>query len=103
MNLLLPSFDWRKYGYDTRETQKIVRSFVVKFEEFRQKGMGLYIYSCRLYTSIYRRILMAGMGFKDSDEQAPLYLRTTEEMLAEFDYLGSDLAYDCLLYTSRCV
>ena len=45
MNLLLPSFDWRKYGYDTRETQKIVRSFVVKFEEFRQKGMGLYIYS----------------------------------------------------------
>ncbi len=39
---------------------------------------------------IYRRILMAGMGFKDSDEQAPLYLRTTEEMLAEFEYLGSD-------------
>ena len=56
---------------------------------------------------IYRRILMAGMGFKDSDEQAPLYLRTTEEMLAEFDYLGSDLAYEvvvantCLLYTSQ--
>ena len=45
MNLLLPSFDWRKYRYDTRETQKIVRSFVVKFEEFRQKGLGLYIYS----------------------------------------------------------
>ena len=48
---------------------------------------------------IYRRILMAGMGFKDSDEQAPLYLRTTEEMLAEFDYLGSDLAYEAVSYT----
>ena len=33
---------------------------------------------------VYRRIIMAGQGFKDSDEQAPLYLRTTEEMLKEF-------------------
>ena len=37
---------------------------------------------------VYRRIIMAGQGFKDSDEQAPLYLRTTEEMLEEFAYLG---------------
>ncbi|CDC47719.1 dNA polymerase III polC-type [Clostridium sp. CAG:58] len=50
---------------------------------------------------IYRRILMAGMGFKDSDEQAPLYLRTTEEMLAEFDYLGSDLAYEVVVANTR--
>ena len=50
---------------------------------------------------IYRRILMAGMGFKDSDEQAPLYLRTTEEMIAEFDYLGSDLAYEVVVANTR--
>ena len=50
---------------------------------------------------IYRRILMAGMGFKDSDEQAPLYLRTTEEMLAEFDYLGSDLANEVVVANTR--
>ena len=50
---------------------------------------------------IHRRILMAGMGFKDSDEQAPLYLRTTEEMLAEFDYLGSDLAYEVVVANTR--
>ena len=39
---------------------------------------------------IYRRIIMAGNGFSDADNQAPLYLRTTEEMLEEFSYLGSE-------------
>jgi DNA polymerase-3 subunit alpha (Gram-positive type) len=37
---------------------------------------------------VYRRILMAGKGFDDADNQAPLYFRTTEEMMAEFSYLG---------------
>ena len=52
---------------------------------------------------IYRRILMAGMGFKDSDEQAPLFLRTTEEMLAEFEYLGSDKAYEVVVTNTRMI
>ena len=38
---------------------------------------------------VYRRIIMAGKGFKDADQQAPLYLHTTDEMLEEFEYLGS--------------
>ncbi|MCR4787480.1 MAG: PolC-type DNA polymerase III [Lachnospiraceae bacterium] len=46
---------------------------------------------------IYRRIIMAGKGFKDADDQAPLYLRTTEEMLAEFDYLGSRKAREVVI------
>ena len=46
---------------------------------------------------IYRRIIMAGKGFADADNQPPLYLHTTEEMLREFDYLGADKAYEIVV------
>ncbi len=46
---------------------------------------------------VYRRVIMAGQGFKDADEQAPLYLHTTEEMLQEFAYLGSDTAEEIVI------
>ncbi|MGN8630005.1 PolC-type DNA polymerase III [Blautia sp. HCP3S3_G3] len=46
---------------------------------------------------VYRRIIMAGNGFSDADNQAPLYLRTTEEMLEEFAYLGSEKAEEVVI------
>jgi len=46
---------------------------------------------------VYRRIMMAGKGFHDADRQPPLFFRTTDEMLAEFQYLGSDLAKEVVI------
>ena len=46
---------------------------------------------------VYRRIIMAGKGFTDADNQAPLYLHTTDEMLSEFEYLGSEKAREIVV------
>lgn len=46
---------------------------------------------------VYRRIIMSNKGFDDADKQAPLFLRTTEEMLSEFTYLGSDKAHEVVI------
>ncbi|NLY11462.1 MAG: PolC-type DNA polymerase III [Firmicutes bacterium] len=51
----------------------------------------------------YRRILQAGQGYDDAERQAPLYFRTTDEMLEEFSYLGSELAYKVVVENPRAI
>ena len=52
---------------------------------------------------VYRRIIMAGKGFADADDQAPLYLHTTDEMLEEFAYLGSDKAREVVITNTNMI
>ena len=80
------------------ELQDINRRICKLGEEFNK----LVVATCDVHfldpeDEVYRRIIMAGKGFKDADEQAPLYLRTTDEMLKEFEYLGSAKAEEVVI------
>lgn len=80
------------------DIQDLNRQIVQLGEDFHK----LVVATCDVHflnpeDEIYRRIIMAGKGFSDADEQAPLYLRTTEEMLAEFQYLGSKKAEEIVI------
>lgn len=77
---------------------KINKKIVTLGEEYNKLVVG----TCDVHfldpeDEIYRRILMAGKGFKDADNQAPLYFRTTDEMVNEFLYLGREKAEEVVI------
>lgn len=84
---------------NTDEDLQEVNKRIVKLGEIYNKPV---VATCDVHfldpeDSLYRAVIMASKGFKDADDQAPLYFRTTEEMLKEFDYLGSDKAREVVI------
>lgn len=78
----------------------------LKVAELAQKLNKMLVATCDVHflnpeDQIYRAILMKGKGFEDAELQPPLYLRTTEEMLREFEYLGEALAYEAVVMNPR--
>ncbi len=84
--------------HSVEDIRNINRRIVKLGEEFHKPVVA----TCDVHfldpaDEIYRRIIMAGWGFNDTDNQAPLYLHTTQEMLEEFAYLGSDKAMEVVV------
>ncbi len=84
------------------ETEEDIQNINRQIVELGERLGKLVVATCDVHfldpqDEIYRRIIMAGKGFKDADDQAPLYLRTTGEMLQEFAYLGSEKAEEVVI------
>ena len=89
---------------DDNDLMEINRKIVSLGEEYNK----LVVATCDVHflnpeDEVYRRIIMAGQGFKDADLQAPLYYRTTEEMLSEFQYLGAKKAQEIVITNTNLI
>ena len=89
---------------DENDLMEINRKIVSLGEEYNK----LVVATCDVHflnpeDEVYRRIIMAGKGFKDADFQAPLYYRTTAEMLSEFQYLGAKKAEEIVITNTNLI
>ncbi len=93
------AFMLRENIVENEETLKHINKTII---DLGKKNDKLTVATCDVHfmnphDSIYRAILQAGQGFSDADNQAPLYFRTTDEMLDEFAYLGEELAREVVI------
>ncbi|MDD3114115.1 MAG: PolC-type DNA polymerase III [Anaerovibrio sp.] len=96
----------REEAFPDINTEQDLINLNLKVAELAKKLHKPLIATCDVHflnpeDHIYRAILMKGTGFKDADRQPPLYLRTTEDMLAEFTYLGEEAAYEAVVTNPR--
>ena len=96
----------RSDNFPEIKTDDDLRAINLKVAEIAKKLGKPLVATCDVHflnpeDSIYRAILMKGKGFDDAELQPPLYLRTTEEMLEEFSYLGEELAYEAVVTNPR--
>ncbi|MFG6329483.1 MAG: PHP domain-containing protein, partial [Lachnospiraceae bacterium] len=89
---------------DENDLMDINRKIVSLGEEYNK----LVVATCDVHflnaeDEVYRRIIMSGKGFADADQQAPLYYRTTEEMLSEFQYLGAKKAEEIVITNTNLI
>ncbi|MBO6129390.1 MAG: PolC-type DNA polymerase III [Pseudobutyrivibrio sp.] len=87
-----------------KDLQNINKQIVALGEEFNKPVVA----TCDVHfldpeDEVYRRIIMANKGFDDADQQAPLYLHTTDEMLEEFAYLGLAKAHEVVVENTNMI
>ncbi len=91
--------DKKKFLVDSRKDLEDVNRKIYKLGK---KVGKMTVATCDVHfldpeDELYRRIIQYGQGYYDADEQPPIYLRTTEEMLDEFEYLGSEVAEEVVI------
>lgn len=89
---------------DTEGLKNIVRKIVALGEQYKKPVVATCdVHFLDARDEVFRRIIMKGMGFDDADQQAPLFFRNTEQMLAEFAYLGEEKAKEIVITNTNLI